>query len=118
MHELSIAQNVIEWIQRSLPPEDLPRVRVVRLRVGALAGVVPDSLEFSFAAATYGTTLERAALDIEARPFVVRCLACGERTSNELGWTVCDLCGSRDTVVDSGMELDLVHLDLQDPPPS
>ena len=46
MHELSVAQSIVEIIQRHVPQSDWERVRVVRLKIGAAAGVVPESLEF------------------------------------------------------------------------
>ena len=114
MHELSVAQHLLDHVTRNVSPEDLPRVLAVRLRLGAMSGIVRDSLDFSFTAVTYGTPLERAVLEFEERPFVIRCRTCGERTSNELGIAVCDLCGSADTQVESGTELDIIHVELQD----
>ena len=48
MHELSVAQNIVEIIQQHIPESELERVIAVRLKIGAAAGIVPDSLEFSF----------------------------------------------------------------------
>lgn len=114
MHELSVAQHLLDHVKRTIAPEDLPRVVAVRLRLGAMSGIVRDSLDFSFTAVTYGTPLEQAVLEFEVRPFVVRCRICGNRTSNELGIAVCSLCGSTDTEVESGTELDIVHVELQE----
>ena len=46
MHELSVAQSIIEIIQQHVPASELERVAAVRLKIGAAAGVVPESLEF------------------------------------------------------------------------
>ena len=48
MHELSVAQNIVEIIQQHVPESEWGRVAAVRLKVGAVAGIVPESLEFSF----------------------------------------------------------------------
>ena len=114
MHELSIAKQVLDHVTSRIPPEDLSRVLAVRLRLGAMSGIVRDSLDFSFTAVTSGTPLERAVLEFDERPFIVHCRSCGERTSNDLGIAVCDLCGSADTRVESGTELDIVHVELDD----
>ena len=50
MHELGIAQNILEIVQQSVTKEQAPAVRWIRIRVGQLSGVVPDSLEFCFQA--------------------------------------------------------------------
>jgi len=41
-------------------------IRSVRIRVGALSGVVPDALTFAFDVAADGSRLAGARLDIEA----------------------------------------------------
>jgi hydrogenase nickel incorporation protein HypA/HybF len=69
MHELSIAQNILDIVRESVSPHDLPGVRVVKLRVGHLAGVVPDSLDFSFTVLTTDTPLRHARLSIDHIPF-------------------------------------------------
>ena len=112
MHEISIAQNVIDHVSRVVPPSDLVRVGRIRLRVGIMSGVVAHSLDFCFGALTHGTPLEGATLDIEERPFIVRCRTCKARSTNELGVAVCEECGSTDTQIESGTELDIVHLEL------
>ena len=45
MHELAIAESVVASV---LEHTGGRRVAVVRLRVGRLAGVVPDALSFCF----------------------------------------------------------------------
>lgn len=112
MHEISIARHVVDHVVRSVDPNELDRVAAVRLRIGDMSGVVADSLEFCFSAIVQGTPLEHARLEIESRPFVIQCRTCGERSTNELGLAVCERCGSGDTHVDSGMELDIVSLEL------
>ena len=65
MHELSIAVNLVELACEEKQRRDLPEVRAVRLRLGALAGVVKDALLFSFDVASAGTCIQGAALQIE-----------------------------------------------------
>ena len=71
MHELSIAQSIVDIVLQHLPREEGVSVRSVRLTLGAMAGVVPDSLEFCFGAITEGTPLE---------PTLFACAACGSRS--------------------------------------
>ena len=115
MHELSIAQSLLEIVRQHVPPAEWGEVRVVRLKIGALAGVVPDSLEFSFTALTAGTPLSGARLDILHVPFVMRCRACSATSSEQLGIAVCPSCGSSDTETISGTELQLTEIELAQP---
>ena len=50
MHELGVAQEILDIVRRYVPDTEAARVRDVRVRVGELAGVVADSLEFCFSA--------------------------------------------------------------------
>jgi hydrogenase nickel incorporation protein HypA/HybF len=76
MHELSIVSSVVETIQESLERYPGARVIEVRLRVGALASVVVDSLEFCWGIATEGTPLAGSRLVITTLPVVMHCAQC------------------------------------------
>ena len=114
MHELSIAQSILDIVRQSVPEKELPAVRLVKLRVGDLAGVVPDSLEFSFAVLIADTPLRNAQLHIDHIPFAVMCNQCGERFTNEIGFVLCPTCGGADTKILSGTELQVVELELEE----
>jgi hydrogenase nickel incorporation protein HypA/HybF len=114
MHELALAQNIIETIHQAVPPETWKDVRVVRLQVGTMAGVVPDSLQFSFTALVSGTPLEEARMEIQQIPFVVECETCGQTSTNDTGISCCGECGSGNTRIRSGTELQVVNLELED----
>ncbi len=114
MHELSIAQNILDIVRESVPPKELPDVRTVKLRLGDLAGVVPDSLEFSFTVLTADTPLRNAKLHFDHIPFMVTCNACGKNFTNEIGFVLCPSCGSADTKILSGLELQVVEIELED----
>ena len=78
------------------------------------AGVVPDSLEFSFQAITSGTEIENAKLVIEKIPFVLECNSCKKTSTNEIGIRICSHCGSTDTTVISGLEMQVVDIELNE----
>jgi hydrogenase nickel incorporation protein HypA/HybF len=52
------------------------RVLEVRLRVGVLAAVVEDSLQFCYGMATEGTPLEGSRLVVKLVPVVMHCVRC------------------------------------------
>lgn len=114
MHELSVAQNIIEIIQQHISESDLERVIAVHLKIGTAAGIVPDSLEFSFQAITANSLLSNARLEIESVPFCVHCNTCGMTLENETGFALCNECGSTDTKIISGSELNIVDIELSE----
>jgi len=117
MHELSVAQGIVDIIGQYVPPAQHRSVRVVRVRVGDLAGVVPDSLAFCFTAVTAGTPMAGALLEIEHVPFTIRCNACGSESTTEPGLAICPLCGSTDTRITAGTELQVMTIDVDDQTP-
>jgi hydrogenase nickel incorporation protein HypA/HybF len=112
MHELSVAQNIVEIIQQHVPESELERVAAVRLKIGAIAGIVPESLEFSFQAITAESSLCHAHLEIECIPFRIYCNTCHAKTENEAGFALCDTCGSTDTKTLSGSALNIVEIEI------
>jgi hydrogenase nickel incorporation protein HypA/HybF len=114
MHELSIAQNIVEIIQEYVPSNGLPLVKNVKLKIGELAGVVPDSLEFCFDAITEQTPMRNAVLVVERVPFVVECRKCGMASTNDVGTFFCAVCGSDETRMISGNELLVTAIEVLD----
>ncbi len=101
MHELAITQGVVEAVTERTGSAP---VTSVRLRVGRLAGVVPDAMRFCFDLVTAGTPLEGATLEFEQPEGRGRCRTCGAE------FVLADLillcaCGSADVEVLAGREL-------------
>ena len=65
MHELSIMQSALSLALDQARQAGASRVHTIRLRIGALSGVVPDALEFAFEALVPGTLAEGAKLAVE-----------------------------------------------------
>ena len=65
MHELSIVSSIVDSVTETLAAYPGARVKEVRLRVGALASVVEDSLQFCYGIATEDTPLEGSALVVK-----------------------------------------------------
>ncbi len=112
MHELSLAQSIVEIVEEHVLPNDRQAVREVKVKVGENAGVVPDSLEFCFNAITADTLLENAKLHVLRIPFTINCEACGVLAASAFG--ACPQCGGVKTTVISGTELHVEAIELAD----
>ena len=74
MHELSLATAIVgTCVDRAAGS----RVLRIRVEVGQLAAVLPDSLRFCFELCAQGTTAEGATLEILETPGRAECLTCG-----------------------------------------
>jgi hydrogenase nickel incorporation protein HypA/HybF len=118
MHEMSIAQGILEVVQQYARANDhagdasAPKVKSVRLRIGEMAGVVPESLRFCFEVASEGTVAQGAELLIDEVPIRCRCFSCNLEFFAERFLFLCPACGTSGVEVLSGGELDVVELDL------
>jgi hydrogenase nickel incorporation protein HypA/HybF len=65
MREWSLAMGIVEKVQRELERLGELTVDAVHVRVGQLAGIVPDTLRRSFLLATEHTALAGSQLVIE-----------------------------------------------------
>lgn len=116
MHELSIVSSIVDTVTESLAAYPGARVLEVRLRVGALAAVIEDSLQFCFGIATEGTALEGSKLVVTTLPVVVRCETCAQEA--ELGSVQsfrCPRCGEPATDVRQGRELMIEAIEIEEP---
>jgi hydrogenase nickel incorporation protein HypA/HybF len=112
MHEAGIALNLIEAVQQRLESVPGARVATIRVRVGELAGVSTDALDFAFQCLAAGTPLESARLIFDQVPLTVTCSACGRTSPVEDLVFRCPACGSEKTRISSGRELEVRTLDL------
>lgn len=111
MHELSLAQSVVEILQEEGERHGLERIERIRLRVGALRAVVPELLQTSMGFAAVGTLAEGAEVIIEEVPGRARCPACAlEYPITELLF-ICPGCGQLGGEVLGGEELSVVEIE-------
>ncbi len=114
MHELSIAETILEQALRVAAQERAAAIARVRVRVGDLSGVDPDALKFAFPIAARGTVAEGAALEAIRVPFEVACRRCGAWSRPEPWVPACAACGSQEVDTVAGRELRIESLDLCD----
>jgi hydrogenase nickel incorporation protein HypA/HybF len=115
MHELSIVSSVVDTVTESLAAYPGARVLEVRLRVGALASVVRESLEFCYEIAAEGTALEGSRLVINVLPVVMHCEKCDENVELEGVQSFrCPLCGEPCSDLRQGRELEIDSIEIED----
>lgn len=65
MHELGIAQSLVDLVTREVAGRPGARVTAVKVKIGELSGVEPEALRFAFDALKAGTACAGAALVVE-----------------------------------------------------
>jgi len=110
MHELQIATEIIDIARREMIDHQLGSLEEIGVVLGALSGVDPEALAFSFEAATKDTALAEVRLNIEQVAVEARCNACNREAEVEKFVFICPHCGSRDLNITRGQELDIAYV--------
>jgi hydrogenase nickel incorporation protein HypA/HybF len=88
------------------------RVYVVRLRIGALSGVVPEALQFAFEALASGTPAEGGQLAIERVPARFWCADCAREFQSDDLFAECPVCHKPSGELRAGREMELASLEV------
>ena len=112
VHELSIATAIIERADELARADGTDAVSKVTVRVGELAGVVPDALGFAFEVARDGTALAGAHLVVEQITAQAWCDPCAEEFPVGMPpffW--CPRCDQPSSDLRSGRELEIAGIE-------
>jgi hydrogenase nickel incorporation protein HypA/HybF len=77
VHELAITQAILDTALRHADLAKVTTIRALYLRLGALAGLAPDSIQFYFELLSQGTRAQGAQLHFKRFPPRAQCRACG-----------------------------------------
>ncbi len=113
MHELAIMDSALNLALDQAQKAGAIRVHVIRLRIGALSGVVSEALEFAFEALAPGTIAEGAALDIESVPARFWCATCAREFQAEDFLAECPACHSASGELRAGREMELASMEIE-----
>lgn len=112
MHEVSLMQDTIILATSQARQAGAQRIHRIMMRVGALSGAVPDTLEFAFDIVAKGTMAEGATLEIERVPIRCYCPTCGQEFEPADFVCECPVCGQPSTDIRCGRELQLTSLEV------
>ena len=112
MHELSIAQSILEIVDETMNGQT-GKVTEVSVDIGELVAVVPESLRFCFDVVVENTKFAGSKLIINILPVVARCRNCDRQFDVEDLKFICPHCGSLDHEMLQGQELKVKHLEVQ-----
>ena len=113
MHELSIMESALNTALHEARQAGASRVLAIRLRIGALSGVVPEALQFAFEALAPGTSAEGAQLliaDVAARFW---CIPCEREFEADAMFSECPQCHTPSAQLRAGREMELASLEVE-----
>jgi Zn finger protein HypA/HybF involved in hydrogenase expression len=113
MHELSLASPILEIARRSVPRG--ARLRIVRVVAGPMRAIDSDAMQFAWQSVTADGGFEQIELELDLRPWTLRCPECGcTWTSKQLD-CACAACGCNCAFPLGGDELQVVAIEVDEP---
>ena len=114
MHELSIAQSIVEAVEAKAAECNATRVKGVRLKIGEANSIVTDSLTFCFEMLTsLEPALAGAQLLIDTVPHRAQCRHCNTEFAIVNFVAQCPTCQEWSSEVVSGNELQIVEMEIE-----
>lgn len=113
MHEMSIAQSIIEIVDDTLTDEEKEKLKEIVVDIGELVAVIPDSLRFCFETIIADTIYKKALLTINIMPLKIKCNNCSIESKIEKYAFLCPDCESTHINVISGEELNIRYLEVE-----
>ncbi len=115
MHELAIAQRLIETASVAFPSATVGHVTALKVQLGVLAGLSKDELIFGFSVVSTGTPFAEAVLEIEELPAVIYCLQCNKNyVLADMVLLYCPACDTANVQLTQGKELTLKSIEVSD----
>ena len=113
MHEMSIAQSILDIVGEYMAKENGRILKEVVVEVGELTAVVPDSLAFCYEALVENSNYKDSKICINIIPLMGRCLKCRHSFKIKNFEFHCPDCQSSNIDVKGGQELRISHLEVE-----
>jgi hydrogenase nickel incorporation protein HypA/HybF len=113
VHEMSIAESVLQIIEDQARADGYARVNAVWLEIGQLAGVETESLRFCFDVVTRDSVARDARLEIIETAGQGWCMECACTVAVTARYEPCPNCGSFQIQVTGGEEMRVKELEVE-----
>lgn len=109
MHELSIADNIINAVKNAALERGMRTIDKIGVRIGSLSSVDPDALTFGFDILKRDQGMAECELAIEFVATKARCRVCSHEFDVLDFVFVCPNCDSSQCDLTSGQELEITY---------
>lgn len=114
MHELSICQSMIRIVDKAMEGHPGATLERIYVDVGRGSTIEPFLLKEAFAIATAGGEYEGSELVVNEIPLIGRCLSCEKSFEYRELALGCPECGSAKIKIESGLELTVKELEIDE----
>lgn len=113
MHEMSLAEGVLQLVEETARREGAKRVKLVVLEIGRMSSVQPEALTFCFDVVTRDSVAEGAALEIVDVPGAGWCMQCAATVPMTELYGSCPTCGSHQVQPTGGTEMRVREIEIE-----
>ncbi len=113
MHEMSLAENIMQIIEETALEQKFSRVKTVWLKIGQLACVEQESLRFFFDVVTQDSIAQQAKLEIIEVAGQAQCSQCNCHVSIVTLYEACPHCGNYSLQVIQGDGMQIKELEVE-----
>lgn len=112
MHEMSIAEGILQVLEDQATTQDYKQVKTVWLEIGPLAMIETEALKFCFDAVMKNSIADGAKLYIDELEGKAFCLQCSQTVVITKRYDQCPKCGSYHLQVTQGDEMRIKELEV------
>ena len=112
MHEMSIAEGIVQILEEQAVSQNYNQVTAVWLEIGPLSAIQIEPLMFCFDAVTKGTLAEGALLHIKNTQGKAVCSQCMKQVEILQLYDQCSYCGSYQLQITEGDEMRIKELEV------
>ena len=113
MHELSIAESLIDMIEENAVIHNFKKVTKITLEIGVLAGIEKSALFFCFDVAAKNTVAEDAELIILDKLAKGICRHCHQNVITSGWYQPCPHCGQMGIEINEGQQMMIKSLQVE-----
>jgi hydrogenase nickel incorporation protein HypA/HybF len=112
MHEMALAESVIQIVEETARKNTAAGVRAVWLEIGRLSHVEPEALRFAFDVVKRDGLAQGARLEIVATDGSAWCMKCSQTVALARLGDACPRCGSYQLQVTAGDEMRVKEIEI------
>jgi hydrogenase nickel incorporation protein HypA/HybF len=113
MHELYLAESIINIVKDCAAREGFKKVNSISLSYGRFSCIESKSLQFAFDVQSKNTPAQEAKLDFKILPAMIHCFSCEKDLEVKTHTGSCPVCGANEVMLVAGTEeLQILELDV------
>ena len=113
MHELAVAESILNIALKHARQVEATRVTDLYLVIGRLSSIIDESIQFYWDIISEKTICQGAKLHFQRVPAQMTCLNCGKAYTIDGELTPCPACGSSRVKVSSGEQFFLDSIEIE-----